>query len=115
MNEPYTDKELRRIQREDHRSPTTLRFLATVARLQERVEEAEERGDGYKSESETSFARARRAEALAERRKEALIGVGSRIGNKWHLHSCQAPQEPYGECNYACVHARAAIEEEGTE
>ncbi len=41
MNEPYTDRELRRIQREDHRSPTTLRFLATIARLQERVEEAQ--------------------------------------------------------------------------
>ena len=41
-----------------------------------RVEEAERRGDGYKSESETSFARARRAEALAERRKEALEEIG---------------------------------------
>ena len=42
MNEPYADKELRRIQREDHRSPPTLRFLATVARLQERVEKGRE-------------------------------------------------------------------------
>jgi len=40
MNEPYTDKELHRIRREDHRSPRTLRFLATIARLQARVEEA---------------------------------------------------------------------------
>ncbi len=38
MNEPYTDKELRRIRREDHRSPPTLRFLATIARLQEMQE-----------------------------------------------------------------------------
>ena len=41
MNEPYTDKELRRFRRDDHRSPTILRFLATTARLQERAEEAE--------------------------------------------------------------------------
>ncbi len=42
MNEPYTDRELRRIQREDHRSPTTLRFLATIAHLQERVKKVEQ-------------------------------------------------------------------------
>ena len=99
MNEPYTDKELRRFRRDDHRSPTILRFLATTARLQERVEEAEEdvrRWKKAKGESdsvirrivalvprdveqedifaaiERTVAERNEAEALAERRKKAL-------------------------------------------
>ena len=85
MNEPYTDKELRRIRREDHRSPPTLRFLATIARLQARVEEAEEKARRYDSWFEPGrcpachFTEKHMAscpvgiyKALAERRKKAL-------------------------------------------
>jgi hypothetical protein len=40
---------------------------------------------------------------------EALEGVGSRIGGIWHRLGCEAFQRPYGECDYACVQARAAL------
>ena len=53
------------------------------------------------------------AERIRERDgyKEALKGCCSRIGGKWHRLGCEAFQRPYGECDYACVQARKAIEE----
>ena len=43
-----------------------------IEKLQAENARLQGRGDDYKAESEVSFARARRAEALAERRKDAL-------------------------------------------
>ena len=39
----------------------------------------------------------------------ALEGCCSRIGDKWHRLGCEAFSQPFGECDYACVQARAAI------
>jgi len=39
----------------------------------------------------------------------ALKGCCSRIGDKWHRLGCEAFSQPFGECDYACVQARAAI------
>ncbi|KKM26304.1 hypothetical protein LCGC14_1586060, partial [marine sediment metagenome] len=48
--------------------------------------------------------------ALAERRGEALKSCCSRIGDTWHRLGCEAFQRPFGECDQACVEARAAID-----
>ena len=39
----------------------------------------------------------------------ALEGCCSRIGDKWHRLGCLAFSRLYGECDYACVQAHAAI------
>ena len=171
MNEPYTDKELRRIRREDHRSPPTLRFLATIARLQARVEEAERELERHRAAASRTILRrdvlrlgkerdalqarveeaernwdtateAERvthrewdktldelaeAEALAERRKKALVAQ-----EDWENHwpscdDCYAAEnlggsetERHDRCERgalllgeAASQRRAAIEEEG--
>ena len=85
-------------------------LLPRIADLEAENARLQGRGDDYKAESEVSFARAKRAEALAERRGEALKGCCSRIGDTWHRLGCEAFQRPFGECDQACVEARAAID-----
>lgn len=41
MSKPLTHEELKRLRREDHRSPITLRLLATVADLEHQLAEAQ--------------------------------------------------------------------------
>ena len=130
MNEPYTDKELRRIQREDNRSPTTLRFLATIARLQADLAELRQVGiESYNNQIAVLQARVEELEfwwnttererdrykAVAERQKEVLErhfpeSLGHRADGERDCHYCRSlvsldPHKP--EC------PRAAIEEEG--
>ncbi len=81
MVEPLTDKELdreRRYAEEGHEctGPMTLRILATIARLQERVEEAERKWNLAVGDRDACLSELAKAEALAERRKEALGDMG---------------------------------------
>ncbi len=101
---------------------------ARIADLEAENARLQERGDGYKSESEVSFARARRAEvenarlqravshqydqykaykALAERRKEALEKF--RLGESDHFFGCGVFHKLDKKCTSACADARAAI------
>lgn len=71
----------------------------TIVALHAENARLKERGDGYKSESEASFARARRAEVQSERRRKALAGMGDNP-------DCL-------QCRDNKERARAAAEEEG--
>ncbi len=88
-----------------------------TARLQTALTEAERVSDGLHAAvlmgSKHTEALERERDdykALAERRGEALKGCCSRIGDTWHRLGCEAFQRPFGECDQACVEARAAID-----
>lgn len=87
---------------------------AENARLQERVKELEDEQE-RRSEDHSKWLGGvyRQRDGYKARDKlrgKALEGVGSRIGDKWHRIGCEAFEKPYGECDYACFQARAAID-----
>ncbi len=67
-----------------------------IADLEAENARLQERGDGYKSESEVSFAGARRAEAQSERRGEAL---GKWLSLREHLFKCRLCLEAPAMCH----------------
>ena len=105
MSEPYTDKELRRIQREDQRSPTTLRFLATIARLQVALTEAERKWNLTVGDRDACLGEL----AKAERERDGYKALAKRFATS--LHYKDIHELPFKDCPYRiCQEARAAID-----